>query len=115
MADPLLRVHDVSCYFNLGRGQILRALDGVSLDIADGEILGLVGESGSGKSTLGKLVIGLNHKSAGWVEFAGRRLPDQYRSADFREQSGWRVWARAGSGRRRPWTGWTESACPPRI
>ncbi len=85
---PLLSVDGASCYFNLGQGQILRAVDEVSLDIGSGEILGLVGESGSGKSTLGKLIIGLNHKSGGRVEFEGRRLPDHYRSADFRAQSG---------------------------
>jgi oligopeptide/dipeptide ABC transporter ATP-binding protein len=88
MAEPLLHIDGVSCYFELGRGQLLRAVDDVSLDIGSGEILGLVGESGSGKSTLGKLIIGLNHKSAGWVQFEGRRLPDHYRSKDFRAQSG---------------------------
>lgn len=88
MADSLLQVKGASCYFNLGRGQVLRAVDDVSIDIGEAEILGLVGESGSGKSTLGKLIIGLNHKSAGQVEYDGRRLPDRYGSADFRRQSG---------------------------
>lgn len=88
MTEPLLHIDGVSCYFNLGAGQVLRAVEDVSLDISKGEIVGLVGESGSGKSTLGKLLIGLNHKSTGFVSFEGRRLPDNYRSKDFRAQSG---------------------------
>lgn len=50
--DCLLRVNDLSIQFNLKRHQVLRAVDGVSLNIEAGEILGLVGESGSGKTVL---------------------------------------------------------------
>lgn len=88
MAEALLQVQEACCYFGIGRGEELRAVDAVSLEINQGEILGLVGESGSGKSTLGKLIIGLNHKSGGKVLFDGRRLPDHYRSRDFRAQAG---------------------------
>lgn len=87
MTEPLLQIEGVSCYFPIGGGQVLRAVDDVSLNLHEGEIVGLVGESGSGKSTLGKLLIGLNHKSGGTVRLAGRVLPRHYRSRDFRAQS----------------------------
>jgi ABC-type oligopeptide transport system ATPase subunit len=58
------------------RKTLLRAVDGVSLSIEKGEILGLVGESGCGKSTLSKLVMQLLPPTSGSVVLEGERLAD---------------------------------------
>ncbi len=80
----LLEARNVTRHFDLGRGRAVHAVDGVSLFIAEGEIVGLVGESGSGKSTFGRTLVGLHEKTAGEVRFAGETLPRRYRPADFR-------------------------------
>ncbi len=50
----------------------LRALDGVTLEVAPGEVLGVVGESGCGKSTFGKTLCGIHHASSGRIVFQGQ-------------------------------------------
>jgi oligopeptide/dipeptide ABC transporter ATP-binding protein len=70
MSAPLLSLHDVHVRFDTAAG-VVRAVDGVTLDIAAGETLGLVGESGCGKSTLGKAVLRLVPASAGEIRIDG--------------------------------------------
>jgi oligopeptide/dipeptide ABC transporter ATP-binding protein len=80
----LLEAQRVTKHFDLGRGQVVHAVDDLSLTIAEKEIVGLVGESGSGKSTFGKTLLGLHAKTSGEVRFDGERLPQRYRPGDFR-------------------------------
>jgi peptide/nickel transport system ATP-binding protein len=77
----LLNVTDLSVDFHVGRGgslrkqhQILRAVDRVSLEMAEHETLGIVGESGSGKSTTARAITGLAPISSGSVRFDGKDL-----------------------------------------
>ena len=58
MTDPVLSVRNLQVEF-VTRRSTLRAIDGISFDIAKGEVLGVVGESGAGKSVTGLAVIGL--------------------------------------------------------
>jgi len=77
MAEPLLRIRDLRVAFTTQRGTI-RAVDGVSLDVAQGECLGVVGESGSGKSVTFLAVMGLirgqGRIESGSIRFDGREL-----------------------------------------
>ncbi len=76
----LLEIRDLRTYFPI-RSPLLsrhlgdvRAVDGVTLDIEDGETLGLVGESGCGKSTLGRSILRLIEPTGGSIRFEGRDL-----------------------------------------
>jgi oligopeptide transport system ATP-binding protein len=79
----LLEVRDLHKHFAIRRGVVfersvgeVRAVDGVSLEIGDGETLGLVGESGSGKSTTGYCVLQLMKPTSGSVRFMDEQLTE---------------------------------------
>jgi peptide/nickel transport system ATP-binding protein len=72
-----LKVTDLKVYYATLAGEV-RALDGVTLEVADGEIMGLAGESGCGKTTLGNSIIRLDSRMrhvGGTVEVDGTQLP----------------------------------------
>jgi len=76
-ATPLLSVRDLVVEFPTRRGT-LRAIDKVSFDIAEGEVLGMVGESGAGKSLIGAAIIGLleppGRIAGGEIRLRGERI-----------------------------------------
>ena len=84
MAEPILQVDDLHVHYTLRGGlarrargkqaEILRAVDGVDLELAQGETLALVGESGCGKTTLGRAIVGLCDPTSGSVSYRGESL-----------------------------------------
>ena len=54
MTEKLIEIKNLKQYFNVGKSNMVKAVDGISFDIYKGETLGLVGESGCGKSTTGR-------------------------------------------------------------
>ena len=85
--EPLIEIRDFKVHFDLGGGttfdkwtggspvkRVVKAVDGVSLDIFPGETLGLVGESGCGKSTLGRALLRLIEPTSGQARFRGKDL-----------------------------------------
>lgn len=77
---PLLEVKDLKKYFPIRSGVLQRttanvkAVQNVSLQVHEGETLGVVGESGCGKSTFGRLVLGLEDITEGTIEFRGDHI-----------------------------------------
>lgn len=82
--SPILRVTELKQHYTIepnfiermfqGKGQTIKAVDGIDLELYPGEILGLVGESGCGKSTLSRTILQLIRPTSGKVEFLGRDL-----------------------------------------
>ena len=77
--EPLLSVAGLTKHFPVKRGIVfqsavgtVRAVDGLTFDVAPGETLALVGESGCGKSTTGRMVLRLIEATSGTIRFAGR-------------------------------------------
>ncbi|GED33807.1 ATP-binding cassette domain-containing protein [Brevibacillus centrosporus] len=70
----LVQVKNLTKTFEVGKGASLKAADGVSFDIYEGETFGLVGESGCGKSTTGRTIISLYNPTSGEVIFDGQNV-----------------------------------------
>ncbi len=81
MSSPILQLHDVKTHFVVASGFLfnqqtgtVKAVDGVTLSVQRGEVLGLVGESGCGKSTLARTILQLVPTTAGTVILEGKNL-----------------------------------------
>ncbi|HJW92479.1 MAG TPA: dipeptide ABC transporter ATP-binding protein [Thermoanaerobaculia bacterium] len=89
MSAALLSIRNLTKYFPVKRGVLARvvaqvkAVDGISFDVAHGETLGLVGESGSGKTTVGRCILRLIEPTSGEVSFDGTNVLDLH-SGDMR-------------------------------
>src|SRR5580704_17360536 len=73
--QPALRTADVPRHYEMG-GATIRAVDGVSIEIARGEFVALLGSSGSGKSTLLNLLAGLDRPTGGAIFAHGKNLAE---------------------------------------
>jgi peptide/nickel transport system ATP-binding protein len=82
--EPLIRLEDVEVHFENrpglldfgGEHETVRAVDGVTLDLEERDVISLVGESGCGKTTLGKTTIGLQRPTGGSVKYRGHDIWD---------------------------------------
>lgn len=89
--DASLQLEDLEVHFPsentfleqvLGRGDAIRAVDGVSARIPSAQTLGLVGESGSGKTTIARAIVGLAARTGGEVRLGDRSLADELANRD---------------------------------
>ncbi len=74
MSAPLIEVKDLRKFFDLGGGNLLKAVNEVSFSVGKGETVGVVGESGCGKSTAGRTIMRLYEPTSGSVTFDGKDI-----------------------------------------
>ena len=72
----LLKITDLKQWFPLGKGQYVKANDGITINIYEGETFGLVGESGCGKSTLGRTILQVYKQTDGRTVYYGRSIDE---------------------------------------
>lgn len=77
MTKPILEVKNLEKHFQIDRNKVLKAVDGISFEVFQGETFGLVGESGCGKSTAGRTIIDLYGATNGEVLFEGKNVHNQ--------------------------------------
>lgn len=83
--EKLVEIKNLKQYFNVGKPNMVKAIDGISFDIYKGETLGLVGESGCGKSTTGRTIIRLYDATDGEVLFEGENVHGKKSKAELKK------------------------------
>ncbi len=93
--EPILRVENLTVHFPVRGGGldallrrvrgVVRAVDGIDLELRRGEVLALVGESGSGKTTTGRVIVKLTRQTSGRVVLDGRDIGDVWGTSALRE------------------------------
>ncbi|WP_085506974.1 ABC transporter ATP-binding protein [Thalassobacillus devorans] len=83
--EKLLEVKNLKQHFRTGRHSVVKAVDGISFDIYEGETFGLVGESGCGKSTTGRTIIRLYNATDGEVKFQGEDVHGKKSAKDLKK------------------------------
>lgn len=74
MSDVILKAEDLKKYFKIKGRKVVKAVDGVSIEVEKGKTLGLVGESGCGKSTLGRTLIRIYEPTEGKITLNGKDI-----------------------------------------
>ncbi len=74
MAEKILDIKNLKKYFLIAKGQVVKAVDDVDLELYEGETLGLVGESGSGKSTIAYVLVGMYEATDGDIFYKGDNI-----------------------------------------
>lgn len=91
ISNPLVEVKNLKQYFDINIGMFrtrpLKAVDGVSFAIAEGETLGLVGESGCGKTTVGRSLLNLYKPTEGEIFFRGKQIQTNAELNAFRKKA----------------------------
>lgn len=85
MSEKLLEIKNLKQHFNVGKPNLVKAVDDVTFDIYKGETLGLVGESGCGKSTTGRTIIRLYEATSGQVLFNGEDVHGKKSTAELKK------------------------------
>ncbi|MRH43387.1 ATP-binding cassette domain-containing protein [Aquibacillus halophilus] len=83
--EKLLEVTNLKQHFKTGRHSVVKAVDGITFDIYQGETFGLVGESGCGKSTTGRSIIRLYNATDGDVKFKGEDVHGKKSKAELKK------------------------------
>lgn len=84
MSREIIKTIDLKKHFTIGKDRVVKSVDGISIEIYEGETFGLVGESGSGKSTFGKTIVGLYPPSDGMLFYEGNKVDELSRQEEKR-------------------------------